>query len=564
MKHISAILLCAMMPAGVLFAQSQPEDSTLNRTVVVENQYNPEVMDAYKVNVLPKIEEPAVAKKDIDYAMSVRPLVGWQSAPMELVSNGQVQDKALPGYVRLSYGNRNNTDIKLSYLWNMTDRDRLDVMGSFYGFSGNVASLNEGEWDWKSRFFRTDVSLGYGHRFDKVSLMLGGAFGSQVFNYMPYSASEPSSVLSSAVSQRYSMGEGYVGIASEENAFPLDFALQTGFRGFGYRHDTRFLPETSQHTVHTQGFVGGTINDDQRIDVAFVMDNVMYDAYWKDYTLLQLNPYYTYRTDELNLRLGAHVDWQSANGSGIKAAPDVKLDYTFADSYVVFVHAVGGARLNDFLGLNEITPYWMLYEPLRSTYTYLDATAGLKASPVTGLKFDLYGGYKFLKDEVFALPGVGDNYADLAGTGSSVPDALYTMLGQGDARVAYVGAGIGYGYRGLFDFSVAGQYNSWNPENGTDNFLMLKPQFTLDASADFKLLDGLHAGIAYQYEGRVKTDWAERLDPVNNLSVSATYSFLERLNVFVRFNNLLNKDYITSTGYPVQGFNVMAGISCRF
>lgn len=152
MKHISAILLCAMMPEGVLFAQSQPEDSTLNRTVVVENQYNPEVMDAYKVNVLPKIEEPAVAKKDIDYAMSVRPLVGWQSAPMELVSNGPVQDKALPGYVRLSYGNRNNTDIKLSYLWNMTDRDRLDVMGSFYGFSGNVASLNEGEWDWKSRF----------------------------------------------------------------------------------------------------------------------------------------------------------------------------------------------------------------------------------------------------------------------------------------------------------------------------------------------------------------------------------------------------------------------------
>lgn len=45
--------------------EQQKKDSTLNRTVVVENQYNPEVMDAFKVNVLPKIEEPQVAKKTL-------------------------------------------------------------------------------------------------------------------------------------------------------------------------------------------------------------------------------------------------------------------------------------------------------------------------------------------------------------------------------------------------------------------------------------------------------------------------------------------------------------------
>ena len=49
--------------AATLAAQEQAKDSTLNRTVVVENQYNPEVMDAFKVNILPKVEEPAVAKQ---------------------------------------------------------------------------------------------------------------------------------------------------------------------------------------------------------------------------------------------------------------------------------------------------------------------------------------------------------------------------------------------------------------------------------------------------------------------------------------------------------------------
>ena len=70
-------------PDGGISAQEQKKDSTLNRTVVVENQYNPEVMDAFKVNVLPKVEEPAVAKKNIDYATSLRPLTSWTVRPMD-------------------------------------------------------------------------------------------------------------------------------------------------------------------------------------------------------------------------------------------------------------------------------------------------------------------------------------------------------------------------------------------------------------------------------------------------------------------------------------------------
>ena len=39
---------------------------------------------------------------------------------------------------------------------------------------------------------------------------------------------------------------------------------------------------------------------------------------------------------------------------------------------------------------------------------------------------------------------------------------------------------------------------------------------------------------------------------------------LKGVNVFVRFNNLLNKNYITQTGYPEQGFYAMGGISWSF
>lgn len=149
------ILGAALLPMLPAAAQQQAKDSTLNRTVVVENQYNPEVMDAFKVNVLPQIEEPAVAKQHIDYAESQRPLTTWAVAPMGPITRSLTQPVAPRGYIRGAYGNRNNTDFKASYLWNISSRDQLGVMASLYGLCGDIPMLTE-EDDWKSRFFRTD------------------------------------------------------------------------------------------------------------------------------------------------------------------------------------------------------------------------------------------------------------------------------------------------------------------------------------------------------------------------------------------------------------------------
>ena len=49
MKYISVFLVGITVSFGSLYAQNQGNDSILNRTVVVENQYNPEIMDAFKI-----------------------------------------------------------------------------------------------------------------------------------------------------------------------------------------------------------------------------------------------------------------------------------------------------------------------------------------------------------------------------------------------------------------------------------------------------------------------------------------------------------------------------------
>ncbi|WP_418586890.1 TonB-dependent receptor [Phocaeicola sp.] len=554
MKHISAIIMgVALLPVVKGYAQEQAKDSTLNRTVVVENQYNPEVMDAFKVNVLPKVEEPAVAKQHIDYATSVRPLTTWNFSPMAPITSEQKQPDAPRGYIRGAYGSRNNADLKASYLWDISRRDRLQFMGSLYGMYGSISSLLPEEGDWKSRFYRTDVALDYKHDFQKVSLTLGGAFTSQVFNYMPGKAKEIQNMYETT-RQHYTLGEGYVGVSSVEGQLPVEFSIQTGLRSFSRKYDIPYMRHGSENIFHTVGFIAGALNEEQRVGIALGMDNLIHDVEQTDYTLLKLNPYYTLENDDVRLRVGAHVDWQSANGSGIKAAPDVKVDYTFSDTYVVYLHATGGTQLNDFRQLNEISPYWGQISQMRTSYTPADIQAGFKASPIPGLGFQLFGGYRVTKDEIFLIPGALEEHFPYC----------YSLLLQEKVKVGYGGAKVAYGYKDIFDFSVNGTYYGWNVKDEAEALLYLKPQFVLEASARAKVYNEFWISADYRYEGRVKVSNLERADAMNNLSLSAGYEFFNCLNVFARFDNVLNRDYITQSGYLSQGFNALAGISFRF
>ena len=47
--------LAFLMPFNLQAQNTQPKDTTMNRTVVVEQEYNPDILDASKVNVLPKV-----------------------------------------------------------------------------------------------------------------------------------------------------------------------------------------------------------------------------------------------------------------------------------------------------------------------------------------------------------------------------------------------------------------------------------------------------------------------------------------------------------------------------
>ena len=110
---IKKLIIVSLGMCTLITAHAQQQDTTLIRTVVVENEYNPTVMDASKINVLPKVEEPTVPKTHIDYSTLIRPVASWNYQAMNPIVKDWKADAAYRGYLCAGYGNNGNVDARL-------------------------------------------------------------------------------------------------------------------------------------------------------------------------------------------------------------------------------------------------------------------------------------------------------------------------------------------------------------------------------------------------------------------------------------------------------------------
>ena len=553
MKKIALIAGMGWMALSTIHAQ---QDSTLNRTVVVENQYNPTIMDASKVNVLPKVEEPVVPKTMIDYFTSVRPLGAWNNQTLSPMAREWESDAAYRGYFRAGYGNKGNVDVKAGYLWDITKNDRLNVEASLDGWNGEVKDLND--MDWKSRLYNTQLGLDYKHAFKKMDLMLGGTYRSQVFNYMNALMYDNPTVFSRSADgpyrrQHQTMANAYVGLASTSKDMPIQFMGEVGMNYFKQKYPTNVV-EGSETNLYIKGDVWKPIAG-RMVGVAFDFNNYSYSmGEMENATSLELNPYYKYENDDWRIRLGANIDLWSGTDSEVNFSPDVNVEYLFADSYVFYAKAGGGRENKSLMELTGITPYWTLSHPfVLPTYVTLDAALGLKASPANGWWFNLMGGYQIREDDL--AWGLVD------GSGS------YAGFLQGKANVAYGSAELKYDYKDLFDWVLKATYYHWDwksaealDEYGQKSALALKPELELNIEAGYKVMSGLRVNAGFEYVKR--TD--DIYDPISNLYAGADYELMKNLKVYAKINNLLNKEYVRHDAYPAQKMNFLAGVSLQF
>lgn len=571
MKKLIIVLL-GLVPLTTVYAQT---DSTLNRTVVVENEYNPTVMDASKVNTLPKIDEPTIAKKAVEYATTSRKMIGWTKESMIPIERDMIKREATRGYLNVGYGNYGNALLSAGYLLDMTNVDRLKVDFLLNGMNGNIyCPLHERVGDWGARRYDTRAKAFYNHVFKSVVLNIGGSFMSQVYNYMGADPIDALAWVGGNKRQHNAIGDVFVNIASHDKKLPLQYKLQTEFQYFSQKYSTFGYFDNTTHAgggspndaiygdkdiekkIHTVGDVWAGLGERQNIGIAFGMDNMIYSpSRMPNYTSVLLNPYYTIEGDEYRVRLGVHVDWLSGDDGGVDFAPNVKAEYIFQDSYILYADIDGGRQLSDYRRVNGISRYWKMDKFLKPSYTQVNVKIGFRASPVNGLWFNIYGGYRIVDNDLYGLSTLQVNEPD---------KGYYTVsFVQSKLKAPYFGVSLKDSYKDLFEFGVNGLYRSWKTNGllgyADDVLLCYTPKFKLDIYAQGKVYEGLTISCGFKYIRR----YSDKLTDLNDLHVGANYKFFKNVSVFGHVHNLLNKEY-SIFGYPQEKLNFLAGFKFCF
>jgi len=275
---------------------------------------------------------------------------------------------------------------------------------------------------------------------------------------------------------------------------------------------------------------------------------------FKDTTTQKLNnfyfsPSYTLHGDGFRVQLGAKV---ASNADAFFFYPAVEASLGLVENIVhIFVGAEGNLEQNNFRNLTDYNPFLISTPEIKNT-SYYHFFAGAKGA-FAGIDYHARVGYKTAQDMALFLPN---------------HDTIPRFIALYD-NVNVLQLSVGLSGQVMEKLTIHGTLNQqvYRPENQEKAWLL--PAFSLQAGAAYKMLDdklSLRASLFVE-NGMPYTDEAglpQRLNALLDISTAADYQLAENIGLFVNINNLANNRRQRWTGYPVFGWNALAGVRARF
>ncbi len=537
----SILFTIAFITAGALYAQKD----SLNAVIQVENDYTPVVTKAVKKGFTPDNEEnDGNTPLELEFSQKATPFKGF-TGERKIEELLPTQNGNYPGYARLGYGTGNNVDAKVSYQYNIGERDKVSAVASLEGFNGEINSP-EGKWD--SRMYSSWAGVEYSHKFDKFISKSNIEVGNNVFNYNTAIPGDKQNV------QKLHIGTGIESTV----AGPLAYDLGIHYSRNHYRHLPFLWDETKQKRGHfgennfgADAALKYELTDNCLRNITADVNLDYYSYYkhigYKGFAELNISPAANIKAGGLDIRLGAQLNFLTKGGAFFAIAPDIRIEGAINKSLSLYASVKGGRKASTLEVLEALSPYWASAEQLKPTYTLADATAGIRFSK-NALSVNAYIGAAYTKDDL--LP-----YANI----SEEQKGISSYIAQENTTHAYAGARVGYDYKGWLKGAVSAKYNYWKCD--TRSYLGTKPEFELEFNGEARVLEDIYVNLTYSFA--TYADDAPSLNK-NELNLRASYKFADRFGAFVEGNNLLDRNYVKYAGYYEQGINLLMGLSASF
>lgn len=581
MTTLSPLAKTLMLPVMAFFPMSSSwgQTDTLQMDVTFVGNRQMEVRDAVKLSSWPTTHPLSVTKPTLTYELLSRRL---QFAPqMTPVEATRLRvDPSLArlyrGYVRAAAGTRGTSMVDASY----TDlRSRDGSWGTaFHHAATNSPSslltgrLNENSLDaWVSRFvgkekLSFDVSAG------REQVLMYGFDSLQVDSVLtPVDA--PAVIWSHA-----SVGASFKSHKQRDSELNHEIDASLGWlsndRGV---HERSMVLDATLHKAF--GDVQGQFEVDVQLDEYGATEGTSLNQ-----AVVGVEPSLSTQKGPLHARvgLGLAIDADQPTRDGLGDAfhlyPRAEVSLNLLRNLFVPYGTIGGdLTANNFHSLTRQNPF---YAPsslgqespnqgFRSTNKRLALAGGIRGTVTDAFRFHGYFSTASHEDHVLFRPATSTVDSVSIGTFDVVYDTLGIRTLGGEAEFDL---GSNWSFAGgvtFVKYNTRSELRAWN-----------LPRASWNAKATYALIEGLDLTANVNYIGERFSVLNDRgygntqalqdgtyelaLPGFFDVNFTADYTYNDRLGAWLTLANVANAKYAEWGGFPVQGFQVLAGVHYAF
>ena len=571
-KHLCLVsVLMVMFHANHLKAQtpqSRSQDTIDTQVVNIVKPYTPKISDAFKLKQTPRMGVSDTPQKSVKYTIFSIPVAStFTPAKGTSVRLDKLKkEKLFQNYASLGYGNY-GTILGNLYLNHRLGRgERIGGYIEHHSSQGGIDGLQ-----FEDGFSNSSAQINYVKSLKAFVWNTDAAFQRQAVNWygLPFETT-----LALDPKQVYSTIE-----------LGSDVQFTKGVLRSGDIHLRRFSDAYDSQEYHLTGetnfqfdVLDSPINSSIKVDYlkgSFAKNYNGLDT--QNYGNIQFSvaPSYQYIQDDLTVLVGFKAYYlmdSEQNKNDFYIYPNVEASYAVVNSIVVAYAGVkGDLYQNTYYDFAQINPFVSPTLDIRPSSTPYKVFVGTKGKLSQSIGYDLKGSFTREQNKAlfrthsiqnFSAP---NNYNQGNSFGVVYDDV--DVINISGALEIDMGQKLNVRLKGdLYKYTSDAEPTAWN-----------LPEFEASLFLDYQLSDKLSMAANLFYWGsRQDTTNFEGLfipEPITaNVTLDAfldanfqvAYEITNQFGAFVKVNNIANNSYNRWNHYPVQGFQILGGVSYKF
>ena len=276
--------------------------------------------------------------------------------------------------------------------------------------------------------------------------------------------------------------------------------------------------------------------------------------------IYRIEPFISYRDSSTTDRVGIRVDLSTGtSGKMLHIAPDVMLSWTPSGCFAAYLKVDGGEKFNTLAEMYEYSPFAPGAFVYSNTFVSWRPMLGVNVGPVHGLSAEIYAGYSSASD--VPMPVI-----------ASAPSATFSTFHATDLGGFTGGLRLGYALRSLLSIHAGAEIYSHSYDKGNPEALD-RALYAVKATVKLRPIEKLTAELSFEHRGGrryYRADLATgsvspvKMAAINDLRFGAAYAINQRISVFARIENILDRRWAILPLIESPGIHGLIGASCKF